>query len=54
MRDVMHNIKSVKVLMGILLVFGCLSLAGCDGEEEAPDAPPNDEQFDDTSGGGSA
>ena len=40
-------------LCAILLVFGCLTLAGC-GEEEAPDAPPSDEQFDDTSGGGSA
>lgn len=53
----MHALKRSKSLWTVLILLGCLSLAGCGEEAEAPDAPPTEEEggsFNDTTGGGSA
>lgn len=49
----MHKFGRIKPWLAMLLMFGCLTLTGC-GEEESPDTPPDEESFDDTTGGGSA
>lgn len=52
----MNRFRRFKGLSAVLVIFGCLALAGCgEEEEETPDAPPAEEEsFNDTTAGGSA